>query len=89
METAAPPATDATMGETATVSVHSAKAVTAGDPAEASPAPTAIEGREGSMMSVSTEAHNESQPEEARDEPAEPAAEEEAAAEPNADVEKK
>ena len=86
------------MGENPTISVHSAKAVTAGDPAKQdatasveSSTPPAIEDREQSMMSVSTEVHDESHPEEeTRDEPAEAAAaEEEVAAEPAELVAKK
>ncbi|EJK50266.1 hypothetical protein THAOC_30791 [Thalassiosira oceanica] len=77
-ETAAPQVTAASMGESPTMPVHSAKAVDAGFPAgvESSPpkAPEADapEGREaeGSKPSVSGDARGESPVEEARDEPA-------------------
>ncbi|EJK60361.1 hypothetical protein THAOC_19300 [Thalassiosira oceanica] len=80
METAALPATVAALGESPTMSVHSAKAITAGAPAnkqdveagvESSPPEVAApEGREGSKPSVSGDARGESPVEEARDEPA-------------------
>jgi len=76
-ETAAPPATVAALGESPTMSIHSAKAITSGAPANqdvkagvesSSPEVAAPEGREGSKPSVSGDARGESQ--EARDEPA-------------------
>jgi len=99
METAAPPAPAADMGVSPTMSVVTVKAITDDAPAEqpeqqeteaagvesTPPEADALEGREQSTLSVSSEKRDESPVEEARDEPvAEPEAEPEA--EPAAEV---